>query len=435
MSGNDGQLPHRFKESVTESKNLTAKFHPLLSVRLEQREAAHHQLELKLEGGLSLQDFDTPQAINDFVFESILTITEAHLPQRTGTYSGLKFGVPPPITSNNEDPFWLYLRKDRGTFHISQIGPRPNKVGKSDPCGELAPELTHVINGVIEWLKELRTSRGVDDTPDAFHGIPVFPSSLLKHFSKKGFEEFEKRGWKSLCLVGATVNNHRHSLADWLCMNNITPEKNLQLASSYASAMNTSISKLFGSRIPVSRESEIGRGYNKRASDPTVRRFSAHQHMRNHVFKKPTDGLFMIEFAPARHAAASIMTNDVLTQTTLLALHHRDDASGVYQQPCLDDKADAFLVLPRAVSTVAPLIGVNQGTWDSEHCGWKIATARSLDHLRAKASSAMAQHRKGKGASAVMKAHMLHIPNPLQYDEPSPSLTMYGHTQGRICKR
>lgn len=151
-------------------------------------------------------------------------LSEGHLPQRTSTYRRLQFGVPiTPFMSNltlasdaRIKPFWLMWSDKRGCYGMTQV---TNKVG-ADPFCEFSPELTPVISAYI-------TKLAAGTCASQVWGMPIFPCRRGSAFSEQGFTVFEKRHWacSEFDFGGGDprIMNHRHSVADWLVRNAITP--------------------------------------------------------------------------------------------------------------------------------------------------------------------------------------------------------------------
>ena len=312
-----------------------------------------------------LKESTADQLPKVFRWLSLQCLSEGHMSQRKETFQWLHHGRPPwPLDeSGKQKPvdekkkFFLSFWEERGTFTITQMR---NKIG-SDFGSEVAPELTYM-------LLELEKQAEVGDI--------VFGDELGNVLSDGAFRRFEQGGFARAGLVGASIQNHRHSLATFLVREGVTAPINAPLASSYAKAFNSSTRSMFGYVDPHKTKSGKGsRAYTKEIAGAEQRAL-AYMHHRNLVFLRPISGIYVVPtLANANgtadsHGVGSILSVDPFGKARV-ALLEFNDASGVFQ---LNHLSPNIITLPIDIACAFKLEGVNDVEWKSTHIssssGW-----------------------------------------------------------------
>ena len=143
----------------------------------------------------------------------------------------------------------------------------------------MPPELTPL-------LKRLHLKEHLKD------GHVVFTNGSTRYMSNRAFALFESEHF----IEHATTQNQRHALGDHLLAIHVTPINSAcELAKSYASAMNTSTTALFGIKLDHSTSKGDGKGAYQVGGTKTQETWLAHLHYRNLVFRQPLSHFALVK--------------------------------------------------------------------------------------------------------------------------------------------
>lgn len=225
----------------------------------------------------------------DVIFDCAFLMSLSIPPQRTSAWREALYGIPDSAQMFDADgslmdaflegtPVYICYREETGGYGLSQLR---TKTG-STPWLPFPNQMMTLIQLYLQKLHAGYQELGVTNT----RGTAIFPSSRLRNFTPAGWDEFETKGFKRINLDGARIFNTRHSVADKLCNQNITPSTDAIVADSFAAVMGTSTQYLFGERT---RPWSMG-AYNKGEAGKSRRISIALSEYTSWVFKGKMTG-------------------------------------------------------------------------------------------------------------------------------------------------
>lgn len=276
-----GDLLHQDPAAVL-PKGFDKKATPSLDARIEVHKKLMQTTMAKLRRIPTIKI--KARAHRDVIFDCAFLMSLSLPPQRTSAWREALYGVPDSAQMFDADgslmdaflegtPVYICYREETGGYGLSQLR---TKTGCA-PWLSFPDEMTTLIQLYLQKLHAGYQELGVINT----RGTPIFPSSRLRNFTPAGWEEFETKGFKRINLDGARIFNARHSVADELCKQNITPSTNATVADSFATVMGTSTQYLFGE---TTRSWSMG-AYNKGEAGKIRRIRTAMSEYTSWVFK------------------------------------------------------------------------------------------------------------------------------------------------------
>ena len=307
------------------------------SERQELRSKLHGQLERELTA-------DAVFLADDIRFMFLCVLSEALLPSRKEAMQYLQHAFPNmPSTTEipAKDRYFLFFRKDRGAYAITQL---QNKINRNLAL-EVPPELTRVVELFL-------TVSGQG---------PIFPRGTNKNkaLADTQFRNLEVAGYQSHGLE-ACVQTQRHAVTNHI----ITITTNA-MKESYAKGMCTSISCMYGTRSTTTTSSGAGRRAYGTSYTDVAQAFPAAQHHRHMVFKEPFAPLFIMPVktfreAPATHEVCKIIAVDATIVMAVVLVLAKDQLH--YSMP-LENTA-RLVHVPIGMATRTPLCGTNAPKYD-----------------------------------------------------------------------
>lgn len=270
-------LPKGFDKKATPSMDTRIQVHKRLFRRTMAKLSKIPSIKIKA------------RAHRDVIFDCAFLMSLSIPPQRTSAWREALYGAPDSTHIFDSDgslidaflegtPVYICYRAETGGYGLSQLR---TKTGCT-PWLPFPDDMTPLIQLYLQKLHAGYQELGVTNT----RGTAIFPSSRLRNFTPAGWDEFETKGFKRINLDGARIFNTRHSVADKLCNQNITPSTDAIVADSFATVMGTSTQYLFGEST---RPWSMG-AYNKGEAGKSRRISMALSEYTSWVFKRKMTG-------------------------------------------------------------------------------------------------------------------------------------------------
>jgi len=325
---------------------------------------------------------------------AFVAIADGLVAQRKQTLQYLREGqAESPISNDGDvvvptsvmDRFFVSFRTRRGAYNITQL---QNKI-RADYASEVPPELTMVLN---EWLMLRHASLGSMplDKP------PVFLNSKGGFLTDGSFRQFEKSAFKGT----STSQNQRHAIGDYLASTLTDTEG--PLAQSIASAMNTSVSCIFGKTSSTHHRSKGGgAGAYTPKTTQVANSFDGVMWYRNLVFRSPLDShvLMLKDGSENEFVIAALLSISPAGCVAAVAMEH-DSESNTYriQSSSLGHGRGTSneFALPNVHAMMSlALQGTDQLQWVASSRSWQPSWGRHElppEHVMLNAQMSMCRH-------------------------------------------